>query len=239
VVNPTRAATLASSVNFLSHDYILPEQSAKLTRLGSALPDLWSVLGRRPLPLVVQRRLEQSSDPDATALVRGIRSHLVADAVFHGHATFRDRIAWLTPQLAPAWDGLRHASLAAHVLVEMVLDGWIVARQPERLDTYYACFTPDRIDTAARLSADDGEMEAGVSAVIHRFATVQFLRDYDTPEGTTDRFVRLLTHTPFASGTRPNEGQIIRLVEQASRRFENGSSELLDEVRTASDDALA
>lgn len=163
----------------------------------------------------------------------------MADATFHGHGTFRDRIAWLAPQLEPAWDGLRHASLAAHVLVEMVLDGWIVARQPERLDAYYACFSPDRIEKAARLSAEDRDMEAGVSAVIHRFATVQFLRDYDTPEGTTDRFVRLLTHTPFASGTQPDERQIVQLVERAARRFEDGSSELLDEVRKASDEALA
>lgn len=226
------------TVNFLSHDFVLPRDSAALTRLGAAVPDLWSLVGRRPLPLVVQRRLDASPEPGATQLLLGIRSHLAADAAFHRHEVFRDRIGWLTPRLGPVWKGLRHPSFAAHVLVEMVLDTWIVHRQPRRLDGYYACFTADRIERASSLSADDPTMQREVASVIERFARVQFLRDYDTPEGTTDRFVRLLTHTPFATGTHPDVPALTHVVVEASAHFACGSAELLEDVRRASDAAL-
>ena len=225
-------------MNFLSHDFVLPSGAPALTRVGSALPDLWSVLARRPLPLVVQRRLEATPGQEAIDLVRGIRSHLAADAAFHGHTVFRERVAWLAPQIEPAWEGLRHASLAAHVLVEMVLDAWIVKREPSRLDDYYACFSPPRNRTAAMLSASDAPMETEVMAVLARFSGVQFLRDYATPEGTVDRFVRLLTHTPFVSGTRPDFDRLVDVTSTATSRFDAGSGELLEQVRTASDEAL-
>lgn len=217
---------------------MLPEGSTPLTRIGSALPDLWSLLARRPLPLVVQRRLDESALPESIELACGIRSHLSADAAFHGHDVFRERIAWLGPRLTPCWSGLRHASLAAHVLVEMVLDGWIVSREPRRLDTYYACYTSERVAMAARLCADDAAMEAEVEGVLRRFASVQFLRDYAEPEGMVDRFVRLLTHTPFASGTEPDATALVSVVREASDRFRLGSSELLEAARAASDEAL-
>ncbi len=225
-------------MNFLSHDYVLPPGAPALTRVGSALPDLWSVLARRPLPLVVQRRLEVTPGQDAIALAKGIRSHLAADAAFHGHPVFRERVAWLAPRIEPVWQGLRHASLAAHVLVEMVLDAWIVEREPARLDDYYACFSPLQNRTAAMLSASDAPMETEVMAVLDRFSGTQFLRDYATPEGTVDRFARLLVHTPFGSGTRPDFDRLVGVTKTAAKRFDAGSGELLDEVRAASDAAL-
>jgi hypothetical protein len=226
------------TVNFLSHDFVLPPASPPLTRVGSALPDLWSLLERRPLPLVVQRRLDASPSTEGRELGRGIRSHLAADAAFHALPAFRDRVAWLAPQLAPAWDGLRHASLAAHVLVEMILDAWIVARQPQQLDSYYDCFTSHHIRIAAQHSASDPAMEGGVTALLNRFASIQFLRDYDTTEGTVDRFVRLLTHTPFASGTQPDFPRLVHLTGAATHQFESGSLDMLEAVRAASDAAL-
>ncbi len=147
-------------------------------------------------------------------------------------------MAWLAPQIEPAWEGLRHASLAAHVLVEMVLDAWIVAREPSRLDDYYACFTPAQNRTAAMLSASDAPMETEVLAVLDRFSGVQFLRDYATPEGTVGRFVRLVTHTPFVSGIRPDVDRLVDVTKTAVERFDAGSGELLEQVRTASDEAL-
>ena len=226
-------------VNFLAHDYILPPNSAALTRLGSALPDLWSVLPRKPLPLVVQRRLAASDDPRAGLLAIGIRSHLAADACFHGHQEFRRRMDWLSPKLAGAWPGLQHASFAAHVLVEMVLDSWIVAQRPHRLDDYYASFSDNGIVLASKLCAENPDMETDVSAILRRFATAQFLRDYDTAEGTTDRFVRLLAHTPFPTKSPRDIRDVVQVVREAAATFETGSLELLQDVRVASDAALA
>ncbi len=188
--------------------------------------------------MVVRRRLNASSSPEAQALERGIHSHLAADAAFHGHHVFRERVAWLGPKLMSRWPGLRHANLAAHILVEMVLDGWIIHRERGRLDAYYACFTPDLISTAARWSANDTQMEASVHSIVSRFASVQFLRDYETAKGTTDRFVRLLTYSPFATGTRPDLDALVDLTTKASAHFSRGSMDLIEDVRAASDKAL-
>ena len=225
-------------MNFLSHDFILPADSTPLARLASALPDLWAVLHRKPLPLVVLRTLEASRHSEARQLARGVRSHLAADTAFHGHPSFGQRVAWLAPQLEPLWKGLRHGHLAAHVLVEMILDAWLIERQPMRVDDYYACFSPSRIRLAARWSASDKLMENEVISVIERFSNSQFLRDYATPEGLLDRFVRLMMHTPFASGTHPDFDGLVRVTRDAISALEAGSEALLEHARKASDEAL-
>lgn len=218
-------------MNFLSHDFILPRGSGPLTRIGSALPDLWARVPRRPLPLVVMRRLQASDDDEAKALRVGIDSHLRSDASFHGHAEFHRRNAWLAPRLARAWPGLKHPALAAHVLVEMLLDSWLIDRDPDRLDRYYACFSSDNIRSAARWSADDDDMADGVVALLVRFSSPGFLRDYRRAQGVASRFARTIAFTSFGRGTQAPEDRLTVLVRESAAALADGSDALLEDVR--------
>jgi hypothetical protein len=165
----------------------------------------------------------------------GIRHHMMADAVFHGHAEFLRRVAWIAPQLALAWPGLRHASIGAHVLVEMQLDRWILRAEPDRAEDYYACFTGATMTRAARLTTCDEDSFASLRALLERFMSSGFLRDYVLADRLAERFVGTLLCTPFASRTAPCLPALCGLVEETSEPLGAGSAQLLEDVRAGAD----
>ncbi len=220
-------------MNFLAHDYVLPQGSANAARVGSALPDLWPLLPRRTLPLVVLRKLrEAQGDPQVAALAAGIDSHLRTDAAFHGHPEFTRRVALLTPHVVRAWPDLRHATMAAHVLVEMLLDRWLIQRYPSHLDHYYAAFSTDVLDLACAWTASDQASSLALRQVLRTFVDSAFLRDYAQPTGLAFRFLRTVGRTPF--GTAPPPARTIAaLVEAMDAELDAGSAGLLDDVRAS------
>ena len=73
------------------------------------------------------------------ALARGIARHHADDAWFHTTAAFAE-LSWrftarLRDVLAPD-EGMR-PSFLGHILVEILLDAALIARDPERLERYY------------------------------------------------------------------------------------------------------
>jgi hypothetical protein len=219
-------------MNFLSHDHVLPEQAPSLTRVGAALPDLWPFLPRRPLPMVVLRRLRAGGSEEQTALADGIASHLAADAAFHRHPEFHRRVQLVAPELRSAWPGLRHVELAAHVLVEMLLDRWLIARDPGLVARYYSAFTHANRDAAARMSVPEAGDREPLRHLLDRFVTSGFLAEYRTAPGLLARFAGSLSATPKPP-SQPPPRAVTRLVERLSGELARGAAELLGEVRTA------
>jgi hypothetical protein len=220
-------------LNFLAHDYVLPWGSTDAARVGSALPDLWPLLPRRSLPLVVLRKLRDvPGDPQVAALAAGIDSHLRSDAAFHGHPEFRRRVELLTPHVVRAWPGLRHGTMAAHVLVEMLLDRWLIRQYPSRLDQYYAAFSADVIDLACAWTASDQASSLALRRMLHGFVESAFLRDYAQPTGLALRFLRTVGRTPFGADPPPAH-TIAALVDSMDAELDAGSSALLDDVRAS------
>ena len=172
-------------MNFLAHSVVLPTDSTDLTRVGSALPDLWPLMSPRPLPALVLRELEAGRDPRCAELRHGIAHHMQADSVFHSHPDFESRVDWLSRQLRTRWPDLRHASTYAHVLVEMLLDRWLMERDVRPLDIYYQAFQPQNLAFAAEHAVLDPGVSPALLAVLERFATLQFLRGYTTAKGFT------------------------------------------------------
>lgn len=195
------------------------------------MPDLWPLLPKRSLPLVVLRRLHATSgDSTARALAVGIESHLRADAAFHGHAEFQRRVELLAPRVASVWPGLRHAGIAAHVLVEMILDRWLMRVEPARLDSYYAAFTHEAVELACEKTTADSAASEALRELLRRFVDSAFLRDYCRSEGLAVRFLRTVGRTAFAA-TPPPVHEVALVVEEADEQLSEGSQSLLDAVR--------
>ncbi|MHC4957869.1 MAG: hypothetical protein ACYTGN_05790 [Planctomycetota bacterium] len=125
-------------MNYFAHgrdDIDSPERLA-----GTALPDWLGASDRG-----VRLRSERLDDSD---LAGGIRRHLADDHWFHESEAFQ-RTAAEIGELVRAVPGYRHewrGWFLAHVLVEMLLDRFLIREDPARLDAYYAAL--DTVDTA-------------------------------------------------------------------------------------------
>lgn len=220
-------------MNFFSHDAILPDGAHPLMRVGSALPDLWSRLPKRPIPIRLLPALRADGSEEAHAVAAGIESHLAADRVFHIHPEFVARMARVEAEIAPFWPGLRHGDLAAHILVEMMLDRWLMLRDGDRLSRYYACFTPDAIAVAARFGASTDEARRVLVGVLTFFAETRFLADYERPEGLANRFERAWVHTSFGARDQVPQAALAAWVECAHEALAPRSEVLIDVARNA------
>src|SRR5262249_28657560 len=130
----------ARSVNWYAHavlaERISPDPGCVL---GAMLPDLAAIVGVRALV------------PDAGPLAFGMRLHASADAAFHAAPEFVARVA--AGRAALEAEGLARGGAwgAAHVGVELLLDGWLAQRTPPS-PTFAAALA-----LAARL-ADDARL---------------------------------------------------------------------------------
>jgi hypothetical protein len=213
---------------------VLPPDSAALKRVGSALPDLWPIVAPRPLPALVLRKLRASTDLQCADLAWGIAHHMQADAVFHGNDEFNRRTEWLAEEVRARWPGLRQASFYAHVLVEMLLDRWLMEQDPRPLDLYYQAFQPELLTFAAESAVTEASSTPSLHAVLDRFVTSQFLRTYTTAEGLARRFLGLTRTLPWDwewQDQRPEE--LAEAIGPWHQTLSPGSDELIESVRVA------
>lgn len=226
-------------MNFLAHDRALGEGVPPLAHLGAALPDLWPLLPARPLPLVVLRRLRACNDAAAAALAYGIAHHLHADAVFHRHPAFETRVRRAGAALEQAVDGVRHPDLAAHVLVEMLLDRWLLGAEPALVEAYYARFSPTVRALACELCCDDDGAREALAAVLERFVTTRFLAGYGSAQGLAFRFLRTLQRIGLLADPPPEPVALAPCLEALAADFAPGSARLLAEVTAGAAASLA
>lgn len=220
-------------MNFFSHDVILPEGAHPLTRVSSALPDLWSRLPQRPLPFRLLPALRAEGSEEARAVADGIQSHLLADEVFHGHPEFVSRMERVEEEITRFWPEVSHGEMAAHILVEMMLDRWLMLRDPARLEGYYACFSAAHIGLAAKHGASTDPSRDVLAGVLGFFAESRFLSDYPSPEGLAMRFTRAWARTSFARESPAPEAALSAWVEGAYERLVPRSEVLIDAAREA------
>jgi len=131
-------------VNYLAHGFRHADRAWFLA--GTALPDWLGAADRGAR--IVRERLTGGEAEESRDLAEGVRRHFADDAAFHGNEAFleaeRETIALLRQEVR---DPRQHAWFLGHVLVEMLLDGWIVRRAPAAVDAYYAAI--DAIDPEA------------------------------------------------------------------------------------------
>jgi hypothetical protein len=220
-------------MNFLSHDVILPEGAPPLMRVASALPDLWSRLPSRPIPYRFLPALRAAGSAEAQAVADGIESHLRADEVFHRHPEFLARMDRVEDELTAVWPGLQHSDPAAHILVEMMLDRWLMLADGARVASYYACFTAEHIAAAARLGTTTDASRDVLAGVLTFFNETRFLADYVDPRGLAHRFCRAWGRTSFGAREPPPEEAIAAWVERSHDALAPRSEELIEAGRAA------
>ncbi|MEX2187025.1 MAG: hypothetical protein WD875_09540 [Pirellulales bacterium] len=153
---------------------------------GTAAPDWLVVVDRR---VRVRPKHTQpfaaDDDPRVAAFARGILQHHADDAWFHVNRAFYELSTELTAQVRATLptDGGFRASFLGHILVELLLDDVLIARDPAILDKYYAAIgsiDPHFVQrTVNRIAPQQTDRLAWF---IERFSAERFLSDYADDE---------------------------------------------------------
>lgn len=149
---------------------------------GTAVPDWLNVADRG-----VRVRSKQAApfvdcpEPAVASLARGIVQHHRDDGWFHESAAFNE-LCWqftaLVREALPDDEGFR-PSFLGHILVEILLDAELIARQPQQLEAYYQALESieGRLVEAAvnRMAARSTDR---LSLLVPLFCSERFLWDY-------------------------------------------------------------
>lgn len=145
---------------------------------GAMLPDLLGMLGVHG---------PAGCDP---AVARGMAFHVRTDAVFHASETFT-RLAREGRAVLSSAEVRRGPSLAAaHVGIELLLDG-ALGRDEGRIDHYRDAL--DRRPPLAWTQASDGQ---AVDALCERLLSTPVPAVYRDPEGVAERVIAVLSRRP-------------------------------------------
>jgi hypothetical protein len=167
-------------MNYLAHS--LPCIGDPYQIAGAAVPD-WLGLTRPRLRCRSRQAAPyaEASDPLTAAIARGVLQHHADDDWFHQTGAFCDLSLEFARRVRHATgdvDGMR-PSFLGHILVELLLDGVLIAENREIADNYYAAL--DLID-ADRVAAEVGRMIGGdaseLTSIIQKFTAMRFLYDY-------------------------------------------------------------
>ena len=168
-------------MNYFAHGLAFIEEPYFLA--GTAVPDWLNVADRK-----VRLRREQvrpwadGSGSPAAQFAAGILRHLGDDDWFHATQgfeqvtgeltdTFREHLRNTTPNPRAAFLG--------HITTELLLDGVLIAKNPQRLEDYYhalAAVNPAWIERAVAQIA--GREPASLAWFVERFLDSRFLFDY-------------------------------------------------------------
>jgi len=146
-------------------------------------------------PRRVQPFADGSGSPTAE-LAAGILQHLHDDGWFHRTRAFAEVTGALTHlfrTLLPQDEGMR-PSFLGHIVTELILDGLLIARQPEELHAYYAALS--QVDPAIVERAVNGmsrDHTANLAIFIPLFERERFLWDYFEPAKLLRRLNQVLS----------------------------------------------
>ncbi len=150
--------------------------------VGTAVPDMLNVVDRR---VRARRKLAEpftgDANPQIAALASGIVRHHEDDDWFHRTKAFSELSLRFTVCIRD-WqseDVSMRPLFLGHILVELLLDAWLIEREPERLDAYYAAFAkvePQLVaSTITRMTGRSVEL---MKVFVPRFLHERFLYDY-------------------------------------------------------------
>jgi hypothetical protein len=192
-------------VNFVGHAVVAwRERAEPAFAFGAMVPDL--------------RRFADRAVPaptrDLGALVAGVDSHHRVDAAFHDHELFR---AWTAAVLAAMPSPDRGARAAAHVAVELAIDGLLLARDGAGA---YAV----SLDWAA--ASFDGPW----LATVVRMRTGEIVEAYGSAEGIAARVVGVMDRRPRLRRLAVDEAALVAAVAGVTPTIESSLDRLLRDL---------
>lgn len=164
-------------MNYFAHGYLVLDDPYVVA--GTALPDWLGASDRRAR--LRSERIRADGCPRIRSLAAGIRRHLEDDSWFHATEAFQRTWLELTQLLRDhETDSERsRAWFLAHVLLEMLIDRFLIRQRPERLDAYYAAIDSvdlEWLDHAVRPWLT--RPPAGLTAYAEAFRRHRFLYGY-------------------------------------------------------------
>jgi hypothetical protein len=202
-------------LNYFAHGHRFLDEPYVLT--GTALPD-WLGAADRGARLR-RERMNGNPDPRAHDLARGIDRHYRDDAWFHATEAFQRTSAEITALLReaePDDPGFR-AWFFGHVLVEMLLDRYLIREDRARLDRYYDALAevdPLWLEETIRpwLTAPPSNLQRYIGL----FADYRFLYGYLDDDGLARRLEGLARRVglpPLPEVARSRIPEAARIVE--------------------------
>lgn len=182
---------------------------------GTAVPDWLSVVDRQVrVRSKGTRRYLETATGEPAELARGILQHLEDDDWFHRTPAFvivSERLTRAFRAALPDDEGFRPHFLG-HIVTEIVLDGVLIARDPDRLERYYTLF--DEVNPAlieATVGEIAGKPATGLSWFVTAFRHERFLSDY----GDARRLLRRLNQVMQRVKLEPLPDHVQAVLESA------------------------
>ena len=195
---PTR---LQSVMNFFTHGRHFLDRPYFLA--GTAIPDWLSVVDRK-----VRARTKYAKpflddpNPDVAELAGGIIQHHIDDRWFHSSQAFTTLNLEFTVRIRD-WQtddiGMRPMFLG-HILVELLLDDYLIQQDPSKLDQYYASVA--KVDPkliAATITRMTGKPVDLLPVLLPRFLHERFLYDYADDAKLTMRLNQVMKRVKLPS----------------------------------------
>lgn len=163
---------------------------------GTAVPDWLGVVDRRMrVPKRLVEPFLEHRDSRIADLAAGILQHYVDDAWFHATRAFAElnwRLTQLCREALADGEGFR-PSFLGHILVEIHLDGELIAEDPGALDDYYsglATVEPEMVASAINGMAT--RSSDALATLVRRFCEDRFLYDYLEDAKLLERLNRVM-----------------------------------------------
>ena len=184
----------AHALNHLDRPYFMA---------GTAIPDWLSVVDRkvRMRPRLLEPWLT-SSDEVQSAVAAGALQHLIDDDWFHATRGFVEVTSELTHLFRETLgaDDRYHCGFLGHVGMELLLDGVLIDRYPQRFEEYWKelesvdpLLVEAAVNRMARIPTDR------LAWLIDLYRREQFLRSYVNDESLVHRLNQVLRRVKLSS----------------------------------------
>ncbi len=171
--------------------------------VGTCVPD-WLTLADRKVRVRKKnaRLFMENTDPNISELAKGIVRHHLDDDWFHENRCFVELNLALSIELRELLgsDAGFRPHLAAHILIEVLLDRALTLRNPSGLETFYemvAQVDPARVEAGVNEITSTKKTDR-IALFVPRFLTERYLFDYLTDEGINYRLNRVLRRVKLA-----------------------------------------
>lgn len=119
-------------MNFLSHYFLLPDQSNEDIVLGNLLPDLM-----RGFSKIYRQEIKPREDIHTTDIVKGVHFHLKADKLFHNHDFFEKHCDILKGLIDKSQLQNQRNFIVSHVMLELLIDQYLMEHEKEVAPAFY------------------------------------------------------------------------------------------------------
>ena len=189
-------------MNYLCHGRNSLDRPYEL--VGTVLPDWIRILDRtaRLRPWMVDEAPRIDHSPRG-AIEDGLRRHFEDDAWFHSTPIFREVTAEIAEEIRAVYpdhpDRRMRASFYAHLLVEMLLDAWLLEQEPGAAQAFaFAIRSLDREKVVKLSNEITPHPVAGLPGIVVRFTDPAVLEAYADEEVVSARLNRMgrIVHQP-------------------------------------------